>query len=70
MLGVVCFVAGTYTVLTKQESGHQHHQVDMHPPGIDPIKPMDPHDSFQNVNHSNIQGGIKAAPVDVDVAMV
>lgn len=28
------------------------------------------HDSFQNVNRTNIQGGIKAAPVDVDVAKV
>ena len=70
LLGSVCFIAGTYTVLTKQESGHEHHQVDIHPPGIDPIKPMGLHNSLQNVNHTNIQGGIKAAPVDVDVAKV
>ena len=68
-LGLICFVAGTYTVLTTQESG-EHHQVDIHPPGIDPIKSMVDHDSPQKGNDTNIHVGIQKGPVDMDVAKV
>lgn len=67
VLGLVCFVAGTYTVLTTQESG-EHHQVDIHPPGIDPIKPVILHDPSNN--DTSIHVGIRESPVDIDVAKV
>lgn len=68
-MGLTCFVAGTYTVLTTQESGG-HDQVDIHPPGIDPIKPVVIHDSSKKENDTSIHVGIREAPVDVDVAKV
>ncbi|XP_078347510.1 solute carrier family 38 member 10-like isoform X2 [Oculina patagonica] len=67
VLGLTCFVAGTYTVLTTQESG-EHHQVDIHPPGIDPIKPVVVHDSSKKGNDTSIHVGIR--DVDVDVAKI
>ena len=69
MLGLVCFVAGTYTVLTTQESA-EHHQVDIHPPGIDPIKPVVFHDPSNKENDTSIHNGIRESPVDIDVAKV
>ena len=41
VLGLVCFVTGTYTVLmaeNRAENGSN--QVNIHPPGIDPIQPV------------------------------
>lgn len=69
VLGLVCFVAGTYTVLTTQESG-EHHQVDIHPPGIDPIKPVVFQDPSNKENDTSIHIGIRESPVDIDVAKV
>ena len=69
VLGLVCFVAGTYTVLTTQENG-EHHQVDIHPPGIDPIKPVVFRDPSNKENDTNSRIGIRESPVDVDVAKV
>lgn len=69
MLGLVCFVAGTYTVLTTQESG-EHHQVDIHPPGIDPIKPVVFNDPSKKENDTSIHIGIRETQVDLDVAKV
>lgn len=70
VLGLVCFVAGTYTVLTTQESAEHGHQVDIHPPGIDPIKSMAVHDSIQKDNGTNVQADVNKGPVDMDVAKV
>ena len=56
-------------MLTTQESG-EHHQVNIHPPGIDPIKPVVIHDSSKKENDTGIHVGIREAPVDVDVAKV
>lgn len=69
VLGLVCFVAGTYTVLTAQKSGERH-QVDLHPPGIDPIKPVVFHDPSNKENGTSIHIGIRESPVDVDIAKV
>ena len=69
VLGLVCFVAGTYTVLTTQESG-EHHQGDIHPPGIDPIEPVVFQDPSKKGNDSSIHIGIRESPVDFDVAKV
>ncbi|KAJ7372752.1 hypothetical protein OS493_018030 [Desmophyllum pertusum] len=70
-LGLICFVAGTYTVLTTQENA-EHHQVDIHPPGIDPIKPVDfHHDPAKKENDTSIHVGVREVPVvDVDVAKI
>ena len=64
-------MAGTYTVLTTQENA-EHHQVDIHPPGIDPIKPVDfHHDPAKKENDTGIHVGVREVPVvDVDVAKV
>jgi len=62
-------VAGTYTVLTTQGSG-EHHQVDIHPPGIDPIKPVVFQDPLHKENDTSIRIGIRESPVDIDVAKV
>lgn len=78
MLGLICFVAGTYTVLMTQESAEHGHQVDIHPPGVDPIKPMAVHDSIQKhvalrdaVQEDNsTKIHVKGGPVDMDVAKV
>lgn len=69
VLGLVCFVAGTYTVLTTQESG-EHHQVDIHPPGIVPIKPVVFNDPSKKENDTSIHIGIRETQVDLDVAKV
>ena len=69
VLGLVCFVAGTYTVLTSQKSG-EHHQVDLHPLGIDRIKPVVFHDPSNKENGTSIHIGIRESPVDVDIAKV
>nr|XP_058957878.1 putative sodium-coupled neutral amino acid transporter 10 isoform X1 [Pocillopora verrucosa] len=69
-LGVIFFVAGTYTVLTTQEES-SHHQVDIHPPGIDPIKPVDFHNPPQSrTNDTLLHVGVREAPVDVDIAKI
>ncbi|PFX19763.1 putative sodium-coupled neutral amino acid transporter 10 isoform X2 [Stylophora pistillata] len=69
-LGLIFFVAGTYTVLTTQEES-SHHQVDIHPPGIDPIKPVDFHNPPQsNTNDSVLHVSVREAPVDVDIAKI
>ena len=63
-------MAGTYTVLTTQEES-SHHQVDIHPPGIDPIKPVDFHNPPQSrTNDTLLHVGVREAPVDVDIAKV
>ena len=78
MLGLICFVAGTYTVLTAEKSAEHGHQVDIHPPGIDPIKPMAVqdsnqkpaaiHDPLRKDNSTSVH--VKDGPVDMDVAKV
>ena len=78
MLGLVCFVTGTYTVLMNDKSVEPGHQVDIHPPGIDPIQPVAVHDfvekqgfirdANQQENHTNLL--INGGAVDVDVAKV
>lgn len=69
-LGLIFFVAGTYTVLTTQEES-SHHQVDIHPPGIDPIKPVDFHNPLQSkTNDSVLHVSVREAPVDVDIAKI
>ena len=71
-------MAGTYTVLTTQKSDEHGHQVDIHPPGIDPIKPMAVqdanqklaaiHDAIRKDNSTSVH--VKGGPVDMDVAKV
>lgn len=69
-LGLICFVAGTYTVLTTQEKS-EHHQIDIHPPGIDPIKPVVfPIVPKSKGNDTTLHVGVREAPVDVDVAKI
>lgn len=78
MLGLVCLVAGTYTVLMAEKSAEHGHQVDIHPPGIDPIKHMAVQDSNQKLaaihdpvrkdNSTSVH--VKERPVDVDAAEV
>ena len=63
-------MAGTYTVLTTQEKS-EHHQIDIHPPGIDPIKPVVfPIVPKSKGNDTTLHVGVREAPVDVDVAKV
>ncbi|XP_068760838.1 solute carrier family 38 member 10-like [Montipora capricornis] len=78
VLGLVCFVTGTYTVLMNDKSMEPGHQVDIHPPGIDPIQPVAVHDFIekqgfirdanQQENHTNLL--INGGAVDVDVAKI
>ena len=57
-------------MLTTQEES-SHHQVDIHPPGIDPIKPVDFHNPPQSrTNDTLLHVGVREAPVDVDIAKV
>ena len=61
-LGLLCFVAGTYTVLTSQESGGDH-VIDTHPAGFDPIKPVDFNSIPQKANQTVVR--LNIAPQDV-----
>ena len=77
VLGLVCFVTGTYTVLMA-ENGSNH--VNIHPPGIDPIqpvagqgaiiqKPLFIPDAARQDNQTNLFAKDPKA-VDIDVAKV
>lgn len=81
VLGLVCFVTGTYTVLmaeNRAENGSN--QVNIHPPGIDPIqpvagqgaiiqKPLFIPDAARQDNQTNLLAK-DAKAVDIDVAKI
>lgn len=80
VLGLVCFVTGTYTVLMAEKSAeHGSNQLNIHPPGIDPIQPVAPRGAIQkplfipDASRQDNQTNLfvkDARAVDIDVAKV
>ena len=63
--GVICLVMSTFTVLTTAEEPHG---TDIHPPGVDPIKPVG---GFPPVNVTKLPIGPVASPrEDADAQQV